>query len=114
MKKKAKNNNYGEHVNIYLKEMIQYALKRCNNIDKEKIPKNYDYELLFSKSLWPLFTGMVHLPKGYHAITSYFSPSSSHKFLVFSLSTLEGLEGESTMEPNWGTLIFIVIMIICQ
>ena len=51
MKKKVKNNNYGEHVNIYLKEMIQYALKRCNNTDKEKIPKNYDYELLFSKSL---------------------------------------------------------------
>ena len=56
------------------------------------------------KTLWPLFMDGVQLPQGYSHFEEavYFLPFSSQNFLVFILSTSEGWEAESTLEPLSG------------
>ena len=53
------------------------------------------------KTLWPLFIDGVQLPLDYSYFEEavYFLPFSSQKFLVLIVSTSEGLNAESTLEP---------------
>ena len=55
-------------------------------------------------TLWPLFMDGVQLPQGYNHFEEavYFLPFSSQKVLVLILSTSEGWEAESTLEPPSG------------
>ena len=56
------------------------------------------------KTLWPFFVDGVQLTQGYSHFEEavYFLPSSSQKFLVLILSTLEGWKAELTLEPPSG------------